>query len=174
MTASADRLLPYMKVVHEYIHLEFQVCRILTKFCSPFCSHCINCCCKEKFCNESLGSFWLTLVWQNSGCELLQYEVNSGWLTSNGCRLVAGRPPVCYSFICNEISDNLAKSDYLKILRSIAKLMPLAGKNSIGSKHLVTLSTYEVLELLDLNRLSKHIEKCLNLLEQYKKELTVL
>ena len=171
MIETTNQLLPCLKVVYEYANLESQVRRLLNRFCSPHCSDCIDCCCKEKFCNESLGSFWLNMVWQNSGYDLSQYNAGSGWLTCDGCRLVAGRPPVCYSFICKEILKNPSQSDHLQIMVNIAKLMPLVGKNAIGNKHLVTLSAQEVLEHLNFTKLSALIAKCLKLFEQYEKEL---
>ena len=145
---------------------------MITSLCLPFCSRCINYCCKEKFCNESIDSFWLNLVWQNSGYQLSQYDADLGWLTGSGCRLDAGRPPVCYSFLCHEILTDLFLKDPIDPFMEIAKLIPFVGKNAIGKKHLVTLSAPEVMERLDFSKLSQSITKGIQLLEQYEKQLT--
>lgn len=172
MIETVDPHILHLKVIHEYVHLESQVRILITRFCLPFCSHCTNYCCKEKFCKESIDSFWLNLVWQNSGFELSQYDADLGWLTCTGCRLDAGRPPVCYSFLCHEILANLSPSDPLVHLMEIAKLIPRVGKNAIGNKHLVTLSAHEVMNRLDFSKLSQRIAKGLKLFEQYEKNTT--
>jgi hypothetical protein len=158
-------------IVLEYSNLENQVRKLLTGFCTPFCSQCKKCCCKEKFCNESLDSFWLNKVWQSSGYILSQYDTDLGWLTDSGCRLNVGRSPVCYNFLCEDILENLSKSEHGKTWLNIAKIIPQVGRNVIGKKHLVTLSAPEVSNQLDLNKLHKHIAEYFDLLELYKKEL---
>jgi hypothetical protein len=160
-----------LKVVHEYTQLEFQIRKLITSLCFPFCRHCINYCCQEKFCNESISSFWLNLVWQNSGYQLSQYDADLGWLTDSGCRLDTGRPPVCYSFLCQEILTKLSPNDPLDPLIEIAKLIPQVGKNAIGNKHLVTLTASEIMERLDFTKLSRRIAKGLQLFEQSKKQI---
>jgi hypothetical protein len=165
-------VLPYLKVIHEYRYLEFQVHRILDRFCIPFCKSCICCCCKKEICEESINSFWLELIWTSFGCKILYYHDNDGWLTERGCKLIVGRPPVCYDFFCNNISNYISIDiDSLVALRKIAHLITFSGKSAIGNKHLVTLTKYEIINKLSYKKLSNRITKSLEMLGYYESVL---
>lgn len=154
-----------------YRNLEQQTGRIILSICRPFCSRCNVVCCKEEFCSESIDSFWLRLIWQICDHEISQYDKRRGWLKSNGCRLKAGRPPLCYEYICNHIFEKVPEVLVLQPLNSISNLLSLAGKNALGSRHLVTLSSRQILTRLDFNRLKARISHSLKLFSRYKEDL---
>lgn len=135
----------------------------LSEACVSFCSECLDRCCREEICSESVGSYWLRIIWSLCGHEISEYDEDSGWLSSQGCKLAAGRPPICYEFVCNKISHEVSKGPYLRCLQTVSKLPSFAGKNAIGNRHLVTLSSSEIISRLDFVRLRKRIAKCLNL-----------
>jgi hypothetical protein len=165
--------LPYLeKVIHEYRYLESQVHRILDKFCTPFCKLCISCCCRKEICDESIDSYWLEMVWNGSGFTISNYNDNTGWLTEFGCKLSIGRPPVCYDFFCNNISNFIFQNmDSLAALRKIAHLIAFSGKNALGNKPLVTLTADEVLNKLNYKKLSNSIARSLEMFGYYESVL---
>lgn len=161
-----------LKVIYEYRYLESRVHRIIDRFCNPFCKLCTCCCCKKEICDESIDSFWLKLIWTSSDYKISDYHDHAGWLTEYGCRLSVGRPPICYDFFCNYISDYISvNADCLIALRKIAHLVAFSGKNAIGTKHLVTLTANEIFHNLNYERLSDSIAKSLEILNYYENML---
>jgi len=151
--------------VHElvlcYVKLETSVRRIIEYLCSPVCAACPACCCREEICRENLGSPWLTLVSNQVGHDLRDYHPFNGWLGSHGCRLRAGRPPVCYEFICSRLRLSIPLKDRLHEFAPVLKILSIVGRRAIGSQHLVTISRGELAEKLNSRRLGKRIEECI-------------
>ncbi len=160
-----------IKASCEYHYLESKVKLLLSKACISFCSECIDRCCRQDICSESISSYWLRIIWSLCGHEISQYDDDKGWLSSYGCNLTAGRPPVCYEFFCNRMLEKIPKGTYLSCLKNISKLPSFVGKNALGNSHLVTLSSKEILSLLNFNRLRNRISKCLNLYKEYERQL---
>ena len=106
------------------------------------------------------------------GHTLTQYDPARGWLLSDGCRLIAGRPPVCYEFLCNKILEELSEGPYLDNLKAISTLPAFAGKNALGNKHLVTLSSEQILKRINFEKLRRQIAKAFDLLKQYESAIT--
>jgi hypothetical protein len=161
----------YITAAREYGHLEARVRRLIAKACLSFCSECNDICCKENICFESIESFWLKIVQIVHGHETSGYNESLGWLSSCGCALAVGRPPVCYEFFCNRILEEIPKGNYLIGLKGISSLVSFAGKNALGNRHLVALSAEEIMTLLDSNKLRKRIAKCFNLYKQYESQI---
>lgn len=150
--------------VQEYLHLEQKIRQLLTQYCAPFCVDCRGSCCKEEICQEALTSDWLNLVWYHSGTRETEFDPVYGWLTRQGCVLNAGRPPVCYEFICNRVFKNLPQTMPLMHLRNIASLLSSAGKNALGTRHLVTLSLSDIINRLNHDRLQRRLHKARQLI----------
>jgi hypothetical protein len=85
-----------------------------------------------------------------------EWDSGKGWLTCSGCSLGAGRPPVCYEFICTAITNTQQSADCRQALNSLAMLMTKAGRNACGKRHLVEL---DQLERLNLQRLMVQLSK---------------
>jgi len=60
---------------------------------------------------------------------------------------------------------------YAASLIKICNLPGYMGKNALGSRHLVTLSSNEVFSILNFKRLRNRIAKCIELFEQCEKQL---
>jgi hypothetical protein len=160
-----------IKAILEYQDLEQKVRRLILKACKPFCSACSDCCCKKDFCSESLDSYWLRMTWNLQGYTVSQYDDSKGWLLSEGCRLDTGRPPVCYEYLCDRILVEIQEDCTLDNLKAISALPAFAGKNALGNKHLVTLSSEQILTRMNFLKLRRQIAKSLNLFQRYETEM---
>ncbi len=145
-----------LQTAHDYRQLEMQVSLCLPPFCHAFCNGCGDCC-KADICVEAVESAWLRIVRKQGGNKIPRFNWSTGWLSSKGCRLKAGRPPLCYEFFCERISDHFRKEAILDPILAISKLPSTAGQKALGKRHLVTLEDEEILNKLDFNRLRKKI-----------------
>ena len=158
-----------IKAACEYHYLESRVQLLLSKASISFCSECIDRCCTKDICSESIHSYWLRIIRSLCGHRTSQYDDDTGWLSSYGCNLIGGRPPVCYEFYCDRILGAIPGGNYSRCLNNISKLPSLIGKNALGNGHLVTLSSKEILSFLNFDRLRNRIVKFLKLYKQIKK-----
>jgi hypothetical protein len=143
-----------LEFIHEYIDLERQVQRHMNRACLRFCGICQNCCCRYDICEESLDSAFLCEV---RSCCPPSDELSDayGWLTQTGCALTAGRPPVCYEFICDNIMHGQPDEAIRYALRVLGMTLTYAGKRAIASTHLVEILDPAQLERINLQRLRK-------------------
>ena len=146
----------FIQTAREYRQFELQVSRCLSRCCHPFCNGCGDCC-KADICVEAVESAWLRIVRKQGGNKIPRFNRSTGWLSSKGCRLKAGRPPLCYEFFCERITDHFRKETIMDPILAISKLPSTAGLNALGKRHLVTLDEDEILQKLDFNRLRKKI-----------------
>jgi hypothetical protein len=163
-----------IKVALDYIDLEKRIRSIMHRLFEPFCEKCSNCCCKEDICRESIDSAWLTLVRNILDSRTLQYNEADGWLSSSGCRLAAGRPPVCYEYLCTNILNSCRGCKFLDNLKQLSKLLSITGTKSLGHKHLVALSTEEIATRLNPTKLSTRISNSNRSFERINKEFISL
>ncbi len=159
-----------IKTILEYQDLEQKVRRLILKACKPFCGACSDCCCKKDFCSESLHSYWLRMIWNLQGYKASQYDDSKGWLLSDGCRLITGRPPVCYEYLCDKILSEMREGTTVDNLKAVSALPSFAGKNALGNRHLVTLSSEQILTRMNFIKLRRQIVKSLNLFQLYETE----
>ena len=145
-----------LQTAREYRQLEMEGSCCISRFCHPFCNGCGDCC-KADICVEAIESAWLRIVRKQGGDGTSRFNRSTGWLTSKGCSLQAGRPPLCYEFFCNEVIDHFRKESLLDPILAISKLPSVAGQNALGKRHLVTLDDDEILNKFDYNRLRKKI-----------------
>jgi len=157
--------------VLEYQRLETQVRLLIGEVCKSHCSHCLNRCCKKDFCVESIASPWLRLVWETSHHKIMEYDDSTGWLTDSGCRLNAGRPPVCYEFMCSQILMEISATDRMHTIKVLSKLVTFAGANALGKKHLVTLSSTQLLTRLNYTRLRRRLAHSQEILQNCEQVL---
>ena len=114
------------------------------------------------------------MTWQLQGYTSSQYDDSKGWLLSEGCRLISGRPPVCYEYLCNKMLMKMPEGVQLDNLKAISALPAFAGKNALGNKHLVTLTSEQILTRMKFIKLRRQIAKSLNLFKQYEREMNQL
>lgn len=151
------------EIITMYRDLERCIQQIMTIACDSHCSVCRSPCCKIDFCVESLQSPFLEAI-RNPLVPLKDWDASLGWLTSKGCRLPAGRPPVCYEFICQTIASAQPDASQCDALHQLGMLLTIAGRRAAGTRHLV--------EVTDLNRLNHR--RLIHQLQQAKTALDCL
>ena len=144
------------QTAHEYRQLEMEVSRCLSRFCKALCNGCGDCC-RAEICVEAVESPWLRIVREQEGDKVSRLNRSAGWLSSKGCRLKAGRPPLCHEFFCERVTDHFREIGILDPVLTISKLPSTAGQNALGKRHLVALEEEEILNKLDFNKLRKRI-----------------
>mgnify|MGYP003493755220 CR=1 FL=1 len=136
---------PLNAIVESYGQLEIELQHRMREACALFCDRCGVRCCRVDFCYESLESPFLAHV-RARFAPSAHFDAVVGWLTPAGCGLAAGRPPVCYEFLCRAIMEAQPTRQHLAALENLAMLLTRAGRNALGRRHLVALE--------DLNRLN--------------------
>lgn len=127
------------QMVERYARLEMAVQQRMNACCAVFCSACTTPCCRIDFCCESLESPFLAAV-RNRFAPAALWDPAAGWLTPTGCGLAAGRPPVCYEFLCGPILTAQTNVQPLSALKRLSMLITAAGRRARGNHHLVELS----------------------------------
>ena len=146
-------------LVDRYGRFERQVREQMERRCRPQCSQCRRVCCRIHFCTESRESVFLDRVVRRFSPDA-SWDPLHGWLSSGGCSLVAGRPPVCYEFICRDISDALSSGpDRGHALRTLGMLLTHVGKSAVGGRHLVTATGEAQLNRIRPDRFMARLEQ---------------
>lgn len=136
-------------LVERYGRFEQRVRQWTEKLCRPYCSVCRHICCRAHFCIETRQSAFLTTVVTQCSRHSV-FNATHGWLDQQGCTLVAGRPPVCYEFICRAIVDAVAGDPFRHHALLVASMViPHVGKKAIGGRHVV-----EATNPAELNRIN--------------------
>jgi hypothetical protein len=144
------------KILKEYATFETEVrCRI-SDFCAPSCSVCEGVCCRPEYCRENIDSPFLTLL-SSTIQQNKTYSIGAGWLTSTGCALSAGRPPVCYQYSCKTIMDALPDGRHRYIFQVLSDLVHHIGKRSLGNRHLVEIMDSAQLKNVKAERIGKRL-----------------
>ena len=159
LPCTADRKVALARVVARYAALEAAVQAAHLPVCAPTCSRCVKVCCAHRFCAEAIESPWLRLVWAHAGHDEAECDATQGWLTPTGCKLRAGRPPVCYAFLCSQILDPMADQAAREAALDEAALITRTGRRAYGQKALVELSEEDIAERLDLDRLDRALAR---------------
>jgi hypothetical protein len=141
-----------------YAGLERRTQRLMNAACAPACSACAKVCCKPEMCGESLDSPFLALV-RDSQKTKAAWHKQKGWLGARGCRLHAGRPPVCYEFLCQDILDDQPDDDSRAHLKDLARLLTQAGQRALGGDHMVEIMTMERLALVKPQRMAARLDR---------------
>lgn len=153
-------------VVKQYADLERRVQRLMNAACASTCAACAKVCCRPEMCRESLESPFLIMV-RTSGSNGTFWNKSRGWLGPKGCRLHAGRPPVCYEFLCQDILANQPDENSRTQLKALAYVLTQMGRRALGSDHLVEIMTQERLARLGTQRLAVRLDRAeASLLEQ--------
>jgi hypothetical protein len=149
---------PLHQFDRHYAAFEDDVRRLGEALWSRFCSACQHVCCRSDFCRETLDSAFLRRV-RRVNRPAISYSPVSGWLTSTGCALRCGRPPVCYQYLCSPILQSQPSPAHRYVIRVFAQLIPHVGKNALGSCHLVEIMDSRRLERINVVRLERRLEE---------------
>ena len=153
------------QILKEYTAFETEVrCRISER-CAPYCSVCEHVCCRPEYCRENIDSPFLTQVSSQTRRSFCSGETlpntagcaRAGWLTSTGCALSTGRPPVCYQFSCKKITGSLPDDQQRYLFRVLSELVPHIGKRAFGGRHLVEIMDAATLERININRFRRQL-----------------
>lgn len=158
-------MIDYIETVAAYGRLEMEIQGCMSALCIRMCARCLLPCCRIDFCRESLESPFLVDVRTRFAPDA-HWDAAAGWLTAQGCRLPAGRPPVCYEFLCRDLEENQPTPIHCEALRRLSKLMTQAGACARGRRHLVELND---LSRLNVKRLTVQFERAWTALAQLKR-----
>ena len=159
------------QILDEYAAFEIVVRQKISDFCAPHCSVCELVCCGPEFCRENIDSPFLNLL-DSRVLPNAAYSAQRGWLTSSGCALSAGRPPVCYQFNCDKIIDALPDDLNRYLARVLSNLVPHIGKRALGNRHLVEIMDPVRLDKVKYSRFSKRLgeaRKALQVIQSLKR-----
>lgn len=116
-----------------YREIELRVGRVMQVICTPFCRVCPTPCCRTAICREAADSPFLLAVHGSRQ----PFDPKSGYLGATGCKLGAGRPPVCHAFICNRIMSQQESDERRYALDVLGELVGYLGKGVWLKRHLV-------------------------------------
>lgn len=148
-------------ILTAYGQLEIEVGQCMQHACGPFCGQCEAICCRSVFCRESLESPFLGAVRKRYSPEASWNEAQ-GWLTPSGCSLSAGRPPVCYEFLCRPLVEARPAGPARTSLVALARVMTDAGKNAAGRRHIVELDN---LQKINSGRVIRQLDRAKSVLD---------
>ena len=135
-------------MIQRYGEFEQRVRQQMEQRCHPACSICRHVCCRPHFCAETRESAFLTQVARRFSPRTV-FDKKCGWLSPKGCTLVAGRPPVCYEFLCSDIPDAVSADSHRRwAMLALSMLVTHLGRRVFGSRHLV-----EATDASGLNRM---------------------
>ena len=124
-------------MIDRYGRLEQRVRMQMERQCQATCSHCRQVCCRIHFCAETRESAFLQRVVRRFSPKA-EFDPQCGWLSPAGCTLVAGRPPVCYEFLCGDIPGALSGDIHHRHgMLALSMLITHTGRRAIGGRHLV-------------------------------------
>ena len=97
------------RAIGEYAELEMEIDRLVKQRLYGVCAACEKPCCRADVGQEAVSSWWLRQVsrhvhgkWWPDDWETRQQCVA---LTEAGCKLTAGRPAICRSFVCEKYTE---------------------------------------------------------------------
>jgi hypothetical protein len=162
-------------LLEDYRTIELRVGRVMQAVCTPFCRVCPTPCCRTAICREAEESPFLRAVHGSRQA----FDPKSGYLGATGCKLGAGRPPICHAFICNRIMSQQPSDERRYALDVLGELVGYLGKGVWRRRHLVEALSDEDLGRVDRGLFRQRLEtaaKALAVLESYfagERELTL-
>lgn len=147
------------RVIRRYGQFEQRVRQWTETRCRPYCSVCRHVCCRTHYCLETRQSAFLAGVVQRFPPQSV-FSHTHGWLGRRGCTLVAGRPPVCYEFICRPIVDGVAGDpSRLHALLVASMVVTHVGKKAFGGRHVVEITDPADLARIDPERFLRRLDR---------------
>jgi len=145
-------------ILKDYVDFETTVRQQIADICAPHCSVCQRVCCRPEYCRENIDSPFLNLI-RSKSLPDKAFSAERGWLTSNGCALSAGRPPVCYQFSCSQIIDALPDDQHRYLFNVLSNLVPYIGRRSLGNRHLVEIMDPARLTQIKFKRFAARLDE---------------
>lgn len=126
---------------------------------SGTCGMCTACCCRADICEEATQSAFLSLLLKKQGLSEEQMDEKYGWLDLHGCSLKYGRPPICYTYYCDELLARLPDDETRFSAKILGNLIHHIGEKALGGWHLVEVMDPKDLEKLDYPTLFQRLEE---------------
>jgi hypothetical protein len=152
-------------ILEPYAELEQSVGSLMTELFSETCGMCTACCCRADICEEALASAFLSMLLKQQGLSEKDLDDRYGWLDMHGCSLEYGRPPVCYTYFCDELLARLPDDEARLATRTLGRLMAHVGKDALGSWHLVEIVNPDDLAKVSVDELFHRLEEAQAALE---------
>ena len=142
-----------------YVDLENQVRRLMMELCSDTCAICTACCCRADICEEVAESAFLSRLLERQGRRTEDFDERYGWLDLHGCTLDSGRPPVCYSYFCDELFSRLPDDETRHVASVLGKLMHHVGMNAHNELHLTEIRNESALAEANMEEISRRFDQ---------------
>lgn len=146
-------------ILKPYAELEHSIQQLMTQLFNETCGMCTACCCRPDICEEAAESAFLSLLLERQELTADQMHDRYGWLDLHGCSLEYGRPPVCYSYFCDELLDGLPDDETRLVARTLGRLINHIGRNALGDWHLVEIMDAADLEKIDSDQILQRMEE---------------
>lgn len=143
----------------DYAAFESTIRSVMIQLFSGTCGLCTACCCRVDICEEAHQSAFLSLLLAKQGLSAGEMDDRFGWLDLHGCSLKYGRPPVCYTYFCDELLARIPDEQSRWIVRTLGRLIDYIGENAMKGSHLVEISNPSDLENLDIPALYTRLEE---------------
>lgn len=150
---------PLKNLIDEYAALESEIRDVMTHLFSGTCGMCTACCCRADICEEATESAFLSLLLKKQDLGASDMDERYGWLDLHGCSLQFGRPPVCYSFYCDELLARLPDDELRFSAQVLGKLLHHIGQKALGGWHLVEVMDPDDLQKLNFDRIFQRLEE---------------
>ena len=147
------------KILAPYSELEADIRRLMITLFSETCGMCTACCCRADICEESVESAFLGILLKKQGLRAHDMDERIGWLDLHGCSLEYGRPPICYSYFCDELLARLPDADSRLAAKVLGNLIHHIGCNALGRLHLVEIMQKADLDQVDFNGIARRLEE---------------
>lgn len=149
----------FNEILEPYAELESDIRQLMTRLFSSTCGICTACCCRADICEEATESAFLLKLLRRQGLDPESMDERFGWLDLHGCSLEYGRPPICYSFFCDELLARLPDDDSRYAARILGNLIHHVGCKALGGWHLVEVMEESDLEKINIAGISQRLEE---------------
>jgi hypothetical protein len=146
-------------ILKPYAELERSIQQLMTHLFNETCGMCTACCCRADICEEATGSAFLSLLLEQQDISANDMDDRIGWLDLHGCSLEYGRPPICYTYFCDELLDGLPDEEARHTAQTLGRLIHHIGKDALGDWHLVEIMDAADLEKVDSDQIFQRMEE---------------
>jgi len=146
-------------ILDPYAELETSIRQLMTQLFSETCGMCTACCCRADICEEAMESAFLSKLLEKQGLSVVDMDDRYGWLDIDGCSLEYGRPPVCYTYFCDELLARLPGDDSRHVAQTLGRLMNHIGQNALGDWPLVETMNPNDLDKVSTDGLFQRLEE---------------
>ena len=157
-------------ILKPYADLENAVNLMMKELFSTTCGMCTACCCRADICEEALESAFLSKLLARQGLGPNNLDDRYGWLDLNGCSLEYGRPPICYSYFCDQLLSRLPDDEARYAAQKLGQLMDHVGADALGDWNLVDIKNADDLDRVSVDDLFRRLEQAqegFSIIEQY-------